>query len=251
MRTADGWAQALGGFPTTHILKPRLGGDRATVIYDEEYGSRIARRMGLADFETSSEEFDGLPAIAIERYDRVGGDRLHQEDFSQALGASGNQKYQEVGGVVSLRRVAASLTRYAPDADLLRLARMVVLAVGIGNLDMHTKNLGLIHPVDGDVALAPAYDVVPQAHMKNDGKLALAVNGNYRHLDITRDDLKAEFTSWGLRRASTAVDHALEELESIVTEEAPLVGAFGLLQEQIIVFVENLRDGSPVGGRRA
>jgi serine/threonine-protein kinase HipA len=248
VKTAAGWAQALGGYPTTHILKPQLTGERASVIYDEEYGSRIARRLGLADFATSIEEFDGLPAIVIERYDRHDGRRLHQEDFSQALGASRNQKYQEVGGTVSFQRIADALKTHAPDPNLRRLARMVVLAVGIGNLDLHTKNLGLLHPADGDVTLAPAYDVVPQAHMTNDGRMALAVNGKYRHREITRDDLFAEFAAWGLRRAATTVHETLDELQTIVREEEPLEGAFPLLQEQLQEFVDNLRSGSPVGG---
>ena len=240
-RTASGWAQALGGFPTTHILKPQLGGDKASVIYDEEYGSRIARRLGLATFETSIEEFNGLPAIVIERYDRVGGERVHQEDFSQVLGASRNQKYQEVGGIVSLRRIADVLKARAPETDLQRLARMVVLAVGIGNLDLHTKNLGLLHPADGDVTLALAYDVVPQGHMAGDGRLALAVNGTYRHWEITRDDLVAELVSWGLRRAQATVQDTLDQLQTIVKQEAPLDGAFPLLQEQLLAFIDNLR----------
>lgn len=249
VKTADGWAQALGGYPTTHIVKPQLTGNKASVIYDEEYGSRIARRLGLAAFATSIEDFAGLPAIVIERYDRHDGQRLHQEDFSQALGASRNQKYQEIGGIVSLQRIAETLKTHAPEQDLRRLARMVVLAVGIGNLDLHTKNLGLLHPADGDVTIAPAYDVVPQTHLANDGRMALAVNGKYRHQETTRDDLSAEFAGWGLRRAATTVTETLDELETILREEEPLEGAFPLLQEQLTVFVDNLRDGSPAGER--
>jgi serine/threonine-protein kinase HipA len=113
-RTDRGWAQALGGYPTTHIFKPQLAGEMATVISDEEYGSRIARRLELAEFATSIEEFDGLKALVIERYDRRGLERIHQEDFSQALGASRNEKYQEIGGVVSLQRVAETLTKHTP-----------------------------------------------------------------------------------------------------------------------------------------
>lgn len=248
-RNTSGWAQALGGYPTTHILKPRLDGDKASVIYDEEYGSRIARRLDLATYATWIEQFDGLPAIVIERYDRVGGGRVHQEDFSQVLGASRNQKYQEIGGIVSLRRIADTLKARAPEPELHRLARVVVLAVGIGNLDLHAKNLALLHPANGDVTLAPAYDVVPQAHTPGDGRLALAVNGKYRHLAITRDDLVAELASWGLRRARMKVQDMLEHLEAIVREEEPLDGAFPLLQEQLLVFTSNLRHGSPVGGR--
>lgn len=249
VRAEMGWAQALGGYPTTHILKPQLDGDSATVIFDEEYGSRLARRMSLAHFATSVEEFDGLHALVIERYDRAGGERIHQEDFSQVLGATRSEKYQESGGVVSLKRVAESLTKYTPGGNVARLARMVVLAVGIGNLDMHTKNIGLVHSADGDVTLAPAYDVVPQAHMPNDGKLALAVNKRYRHREMTRDDLLAEFVGWGLRNAAVVIGSALEELAVIVREEVPLDGAHPLLQERILVFIDNLQYGSPVGGR--
>jgi serine/threonine-protein kinase HipA len=249
VRTSDGWAQALGGSPSTHILKPRLDGDKSSVIYDEEYGSRIARRMGLANFDTWIEEFDGLPALVIERYDRVGGERVHQEDFNQVLGASKNEKYQEIGGIVSLKRVADALRKHTSEADLQRLARMVVLAVGIGNLDLHTKNLGLLHQVEADVALAPAYDVVPQAHQPNDGKLALAINNKYRHVSITRDDLYAEFTLWRLRRARATVESTLDELRSIVQQESPLDGAAPELQHTILNFIDNLLGGSPVGGR--
>ena len=47
----------------------------------------------------------------------------HQEDFNQVLGASANQKYQELGGVVSLARVAGALSQYAGSEDVLRLAQ--------------------------------------------------------------------------------------------------------------------------------
>ena len=248
-RTQEGWAQAVGGYPTTHILKPQLGGRLTTVIYDEEYGSRLALRMGLAGFQTTVTEFDGLPALVIERYDRSDGRRVHQEDFSQALDASGNEKYQQFGGVVSLKRVATTLVESASTDDLKRLARMVILAVGIGNLDMHTKNIGLVHTDDGAVTLAPAYDVVPQAHMPNDGMLALAVNKKYRHSEITRDDLSAEISGWGLRNAARTVNDTLEELQSIVKEESELDGAALALQDRVAVFVDNLLYGSPAGGR--
>ena len=247
VRTDDGWAQALGGYPTTHILKPQLPGHAASVIYDEEYGSRLARCLGLASFATTIQQFDGLPALIIERFDRLGGVRVHQEDFSQVLGASRNQKYQEIGGVVSLRRVAATLTAHAPEGDLRRLAQMVVFAVAIGNLDLHTKNLGLLHPADGDVTLAPAYDIVPQAHQPGDGRMALAVNGVYRHEDITRDDLMAEVAAWGLRRAGVVVDEALEHVAQGLDNEVPLDGAFPGLHEQVRGFVANLRAGRAVG----
>ncbi|SHJ82369.1 serine/threonine-protein kinase HipA [Tessaracoccus bendigoensis DSM 12906] len=247
VRTEDGWAQALGGYPTTHILKPQLAGPGSTVIFDEEYGSRLMRRLGIADFATEVSLFDGQPALVIERFDREAGGRLHQEDFNQALGAEGNQKYQEFGGRVSLLRVAETLRRFTGRADLERLARMVVAAVGLGNLDMHTKNLALLHRSPTTVSLAPAYDFVPQAHLSNDGRLALAVGGRYRLAEVTAEDLLAEFTSWRLRHAEALVAETLAELADAVAAESPLAGSHPSLQDDLARNVSNLVAGRPVG----
>jgi serine/threonine-protein kinase HipA len=246
--TADGWAQALGGFPTTHIVKPRLSGAMASVIFDEEYGARLSRKIGLARFDVRVHRFDGLDALVIERFDRHLGQRIHQEDFNQALGAAGNQKYQELGGVVSMGRIASTLRRHAAAGDLQQLARMLVFAVAIGNLDMHAKNLGLLHGADGSVKLAPAYDVVPQAHQANDGRMALACNKKYRHGELTRHDLLAELESWGLRRAEKLLTETMDEIADAIATETPLTGAAPNLQDQLAAFARNLQNGRPVGG---
>lgn len=245
-KTKDGWAQALGGSPTTHILKPQLS-DRPTMIFDEEYGARLARGLGLSHFDSRIQIFDDLAAIVIERYDRHDGERIHQEDFNQALGASGNQKYQELGGVISARRIAGELERSAGSRSTRTLAEMVSLSVMIGNLDLHAKNLSLLHPANGDVELAPAYDVVPLAHRPGDGRLALAVNGVYRLAEVERTDLVQEFASWGLRRAASVVDDMLERLLALVQQEMPLDGASPSMHEQILSFIHNLQAGRPMG----
>jgi len=240
-RTGDSWAQAIGGWPSTHILKPQLPGALSTMIYDEEYGARITRAVGLAQHSTWIEEFAGLPALVIERYDRVEGQRIHQEDFNQALGASRNQKYQELGGVVSLARVAGVLRASASDQDLRRLAQMMTVSVGLGNMDMHAKNLGLLHDQSGSTHLAPAYDVVPMLQAPGDGRMAMAINGRYRHADITRADLIAEAEAWGLRRAAGVIDRALEEMDDVIRELDPLPDAHPLLHEALTANMARLR----------
>jgi serine/threonine-protein kinase HipA len=107
-RIEGGWNRVIDGWPSTHILKPPSR-DYPTSIYDEEFGSRFARAVGLTSFPTWIEEFAGFPAVVIERYDRSSDapqGRIHQEDFNQVLGAGGNQKYQKHGGKVSLERIA-------------------------------------------------------------------------------------------------------------------------------------------------
>ncbi|MEU4312578.1 HipA domain-containing protein [Nocardia sp. NPDC024068] len=249
-RTGDGWAQAAGGAPSTHILKP-LVQQHPTLIYDEEYGARIARALGLATHATWIAEFAGAPALVIERFDRdlaVSGGRIHQEDFNQALGAGGNAKYQEFGGVVSLRRVSEVLSVVGAGADRTVLARMIVLAVALGNLDMHAKNLGLIHHPNGSVGLAPAYDIVPHTHLAGvDGRMALAIGREYRHAALTRDHLVAEVASWGLRTADDVVDESLVAVAEAVDDEVPLPGADPQVYGSVLQFTENLCKGRPVG----
>ena len=166
------------------------------------------------------------------------------------LGYVVNEKYQEMGGVVSLRRIADALYRHATRRDLERLGRMVTLAVAIGNTDMHAKNLGLLHLDDG-VRLAPAYDFVPQAHLTIDGRMALAVNGRYRLAELTREDLAAELGGWGLRAPADLVDETLEEAAVAIGRETPVAGAFTGLQESLAVATDRLRSARSPAARRS
>ncbi|GAB3915058.1 hypothetical protein GCM10011575_46630 [Microlunatus endophyticus] len=250
-RTADGWAQVLDGYPSTHILKPETIG-HPSMIYDEEYGSRFARALGLAEFETRLETFDTTPALVIERYDRnpreTGNQRIHQEDFSQALGLSGDQKYQRHGGGASLARVASTLARHAEPGSLRTLLMLTTLSVAIGNLDLHTKNISLLHRTDQSITPAPAYDVVPQTHLPNDGALALMIAGKYQHAAISRDDLVREAAGWGLRDAAKIIDDTLDRVLDVTASELPDPRAYAGLLADIARFASNLRAGRPVGG---
>ena len=243
VKTESGWAQALAGHPSTHILKPQLSGHYSNVILDEEYGSRLARKLRLALHATEVRQFGGTQALVIQRFDRDQGRRVHQEDFNQILGASGNQKYQEVGAKVSLARIAATLARSMGDQQVAKLARLTVLATAIGNLDMHAKNISVLHPVSEQCSLAPAYDAVPQLHMPGDGRMALAINGKYRHSEITGNNLVSELSSWGVRKADSLVQTELDELVVAAHREAALPGAAEGLQEQIITTATRLAAG--------
>ena len=124
----------IDGWPSTHILKPESR-DYPTSIYDEEFGARFARAAGLSSFPTWIEEFEGVPALVIERYDRspdAPQGRIHQEDFNQVLGAAGNQKYQKYGGKVSLERIARVFSALGDGDSLDRLFKLVVVSVAVG-----------------------------------------------------------------------------------------------------------------------
>ncbi|WP_235508281.1 HipA domain-containing protein [Agromyces sp. Soil535] len=245
------WHRVLDGYPSTHILKPRP--DRyPTMIFDEEYGLRIGRRLGLLDYGVTVTEFAGLDTLVIERYDRAEDSptgRVHQEDFCQALAIPRTQKYQEQGGAASLARVQRLLATTADAASVARLARLMMLAVALGDVDLHLKNLALLHPYRSAATLAPAYDLVPLMHQPNDGRLALAVNGVYRHADVTLDDLERELGSWSPRLSELARP-TLERIEQFVEEEVPHPEAYPALRDDVARFTRNLLDGRPAGWAR-
>jgi serine/threonine-protein kinase HipA len=248
-RAGETWNRVIDGWPSTHILKPESR-DYPTSIYDEEFGARFARAAGLSVFSTWIEEFADVPAVVIERYDRsphAPQGRIHQEDFNQVLGAGGNQKYQKYGGKVSLERIARVFSATGDRDSLERLFKLVVLSAAVGNLDMHAKNLSLLHLPDGSVTLSPAYDVVPQAHQPNDGEVALAIGGEYRHAAITMNHLVTEGRAWGLAGAAELAQETLALVVQLASTETPHKRAHAGLARQIAGFAGNLLDGRAIG----
>lgn len=248
-KTPEGWARVEDGYPSTHILKPVLE-KYPTMIFDEEYGSRFVRALGLADFSTELREFAGTQALVIERYDRdlqTPSGRVHQEDLAQALGAATIEKYEKYGAI-TLAKISKLLDDTDDSNPRATLARMLTLSVAVGNLDMHAKNISLLHRQDGSVTVAPMYDVVPQAHYPTDGEFAFRVNGVLTHAAISRDDLIQELTAWGARgRAERLIDETLEIVRDVAKNETPHSSAEPTVRDEILRVTQNLLDGRPVG----
>ena len=248
-RNEGRWFQVLDGYPSTHILKPPSA-RYPSITFDEEYGLRAARAVGLTTLDSWIEDFDGVPGLVIERYDRsldAPEGRIHQEDMNQALGASKNEKYQEFGGRLSLKRVADVLGRNGDEESVSRLLQLLTLSQAIGNLDMHGKNISMLHLRDGSTRITPAYDVVPQSHLDSDGKMALATNRKFFHAAITVDDLVDEAESWRVRSPRTIIMETLDAVKGFVHSEAPVENAYYRLQSDIAAFTRNLMEGRPTG----
>jgi len=251
-RQDDHWFQVLEGYPSTHIVKPpslRF----PTITFDEEYGFRAAKAARLTTLDSWIEDFGGIPGLVIERYDRspdAPQGRIHQEDMNQALGASKNEKYQEFGGSVSLKRIAGVLGGDGDRSAVEQFLRLLTVSQAVGNLDMHGKNISMLHLPDGSTRITPAYDVVPQTHHDSDGKMALAINRKYAHAAITLDDLVAEGESWGLRAPRAIITSALEAVDQFVRSETPVAQAHAELQDDIARFTRNLLDRRTTGAHR-
>jgi serine/threonine-protein kinase HipA len=205
------------------------------MIFDEEYGSRFARALGLASFDTTIESFNGTQALVIQRYDRdLNGERIHQEDFNQVLGYRGDDKYEPAAGDGRLRRIAGVLRSNASGECVLNLLKMTTLSLALGNLDMHSKNISLVHRPGGEIELAPMYDVVPQLHFEVDEETALQINGKADYFAITGQDLVAEGESWGIREARRVVGAVLEQVQDVARGEPQLPGAHFSLQSTVL-----------------
>ncbi|MDR0960473.1 MAG: HipA domain-containing protein [Propionibacteriaceae bacterium] len=184
-KTDDGWAEAVGAEPTTHIVKPGVASLELEAL-TEHVSMDAARRLGLAAARTEYVEFDDQPAIVVERYDReVSPDgsirRLHQEDFCQALGVFPQKKYERLGGphVTDLVDVVHQV---CPPGDVERLTQAVAFSYVIGASDGHAKNFSLLISDAGDFSLAPLYDVATvlfyEPHdRRHPHRLAFAIGG--------------------------------------------------------------------------
>ncbi len=151
----------LNGAPSTHILKP--GNPRfPSLVFNEAFCMALARRVGLSVAAVEVRSVENMPYLLVERYDRKttkGSDileRLHQEDFCQAMGIVSELKYQSEGGP-SLKTCIALIRHHssAPAVDLVRFLDAVIFNYLIGNNDAHGKNFSFIY--DWDSAFSPDF----------------------------------------------------------------------------------------------
>ena len=171
---------------------------------------RVAQHLGLDVAPVETTEVLHRKLIVIERYDRVVHDdgsveRLHQEDFCQAVGIPPDRKYEEDGGP-SLRRIAGIVQAVASRESVEELLRAVTLNALIGNGDAHAKNFSLLHDGSGGLRLAPLYDMMSTLWYGDD-KLAMYIDDVRRTNRVTGDRLINEATRWGLSAATSSRDH--------------------------------------------
>ena len=154
----------LDGSPSSHILKPESPHFEG-LVENEFFCMRLAAEVGLDVAPVELKTADNVPFLQVERFDRKqladgGWERIHQEDFCQALGIPPELKYQQEGGP-NLKKCFALVRAVSavPGPDVLRLFDAVVFNFLIGNSDAHGKNFSFLY--DGSaVRLAPLYDLV-------------------------------------------------------------------------------------------
>ena len=235
-----GWGRPSGPTPTTHILKPAVAG-----LDDHDLNEHLcldaARHLGFVAASSEVASLGSERAIVVQRYDRVGSRRLHQEDLCQALGVHPESKYQNEGGPTALdiavlfRRVmrsslAAETTRRFIDALLFNWL--------IGGSDAHAKNYSLLLQ-GSEVRLAPLYDIGSALPYRDIHipkiKSAMKIGAHYKLSSIGRRSWEqlavdtATDAEWVIERGRELASRVVEAFQaaaqrpSVVALDSPLV----------------------------
>lgn len=177
------------GTPSSHILKPAIHAVEDSVT-NEGFCMALADAMQLKPAKASIQTVLDRSFLLVERYDRVTDaqgqrQRLHQEDFCQALGIVPEMKYQNEGGPDLARcfELVRRVTR--PSApQILRLFDYVIFNALIGNHDAHAKNFSLLYSGKTPV-LAPFYDTLSTAvYLTLTPKMAMKVGSKYKFSEV-------------------------------------------------------------------
>lgn len=199
----------LFGSPSTHILKPAIEGIEGSV-FNEGFCMALARAMGLDAAPTEIRRVQGQPYLLVQRFDRLPAthapaastQRLHQEDFCQALGVPPELKYQNEGGPDLAQAFALVRSATRPNAPhILKLLSFVLFNTLIGNHDAHAKNFALLYTPLGAV-LAPMYDALSTAvYPELADKMAMKIRSKYRFAELHARDWEQFAASAGLSPA--------------------------------------------------
>ncbi len=179
----------LNGTPSSHILKPAIHAVEGSVI-NEGFCMTLAEAMQLKPANSKVRLVLDRAFLLVERYDRLIDSqgcrqRLHQEDFCQALGVVPEIKYQNEGGPDLARCFELVRRATRPSApQVLRLLDYVIFNALIGNHDAHAKNFSLLYSGKTPV-LAPFYDTLSTAvYPALTPKMAMKIGSQYKFSEV-------------------------------------------------------------------
>lgn len=134
-------------------------GDPADVPLIEHATMTLASKARIKTAQTQAVRLTDGHAVAIRRFDRRAGNRVHSLTAHVALRAAAERYgYPELAQLLRRRGV---IDRDAYLGDMRELFRRMVFNILIDNTDDHEKNHALLMTDAQQYALAPAYDVLP------------------------------------------------------------------------------------------
>ena len=134
-------------------------GDPADTALIEHAAMTLAQKAGIRTAQTMPVRLTHGHAVAIKRFDRAGGVRLHSLSACVALRAAGERfGYPELAQLLRRRGVTEG---DAYVAQMREVFRRMVFNILIDNTDDHEKNHALLMTDAQQYELSPAFDVLP------------------------------------------------------------------------------------------
>ena len=212
------------GMPSSHILKPAIRAVEDSVI-NEGFCMALAEAMQLKPAKSTVHRVLDRSFLLVERYDRLidaqgHRQRLHQEDFCQALGVVPEMKYQNEGGpdLAQCFDLVRRATRPSVP-HVLRLLDCVVFNALIGNHDAHAKNFSLLYSSGQVPVLAPFYDTLSTAVYPGlTPKMAMKIGSKYKFSEVEKRHWEQFADGAGLSKAQAK--RRILELASLLPTKA-------------------------------
>ena len=134
-------------------------GDPADTPLIEHAAMTLAQKAGIRTAQTQAVRLTHGHAVAIKRFDRSRGVRLHSLSAAVALRAAGERfGYPELAQLLRRRGVTDG---DAYVADMREVFRRMVFNILIDNTDDHEKNHALLMTDAQHYELSPAFDILP------------------------------------------------------------------------------------------
>ncbi|MBC7918409.1 MAG: type II toxin-antitoxin system HipA family toxin [Rhodoferax sp.] len=191
----------LDGHPW--ILKFNEPGESIDMPLVEHATMTLAAKAGIRVAPTQAIALQTGHAIAIQRFDRQAGQRIHALSARVALKAAGEgMGYPELAQLLRRRGVSAEGLHRQQMAELFR---RMVFNILMDNTDDHEKNHALLMNDRGEYALSPAFDVLPSGQALGYQQMRVGSQQS----DSTIVNALSEHPLFGLK-APEAADHVRE-----------------------------------------
>lgn len=170
----------------------------------------LAKRAGITVVETQVVHLAGANAIAVRRFDREQGRRIHSISAGTAIRAATASGDEPEMGYTELARILRRVGVARDDInqrDARELFRRMVFNILVDNTDDHEKNHSLlvVNPfANGSLKLAPAYDVLPTNSGQGFQEFICGAHGR----ESTLENAMSQCDSFGLLPAEAAVEVA-------------------------------------------
>lgn len=204
----------------THIVKLWDPKEYPELAANEFFCLMAAARAGLKVPRHRLSE--GGEALVIDRFDlKEDGQYIGMEDFCVLNGRNTNRKYDGSYETAIMKRAADFLgleqwSKQGPD-----LFRLIVLNCLVRNGDAHLKNFALLYDdVNGNLRLAPVYDVVTTAAYLPKDQMALVLDGSSKWPDRAQLIKLGQRAGLNARRTGEMIDQVAEAVASTRTELA-------------------------------